>query len=251
MNTLMEPTPAELEFLRLRREEQAIEDQKKALEEQLKKDKEMREEQEALQQALQKNQAECDRIKNYYDELCENGCKDIIELIEEPWEIKSSLWRDNYLTGEGKRLKIQLKGKTYPNISGVTHDNKAECSGITGSYREYLAKGMAKKILEYIETEKRKQQSINNWESAKQSLIEYFTNTSPEGTSIITDNKWIYGYSKRDKGYEEYRLKITYPNTSWIKIKYYSNGSWDIIEKYDSKAPKFETKEEWIEYLKN
>ncbi len=253
MSTTIQPTEAELEFLRLKREQEEIQKQQEALAEQLKKDKEAREEQFNLQKAVSKNQEDNMRIDSYYQILCVAGCSDYVKLEKENFTIKSSTYSDNPLTEESFRYRIKIGNYTIYSVD--PSDNKAECYSITGSYRNYTATGMAKKILEKIAEENQKKTTANKLEQTKRDLVIYFTETSPEGTVITTrqDYKSYYDYGRRRNagGYYVNIIKLEYPNKSWVDINYYEDGKWVISNKFDSHTPKFDTKEEWLEYLKN
>ena len=135
--------------------------------------------------------------------------------------------------------------------SGVYIDNEAKisCENITGRWQAYTMNGFIKKLKEKIEEEKYEQERKIKSNIAKEKLIKYFQENSPEGTKIIEEEKYIRGLHGRDLGYTKKIIKLEYPNSSWVKLSYYNDGSWSISEKYDHKLPKFDTKEEWLEYL--
>ena len=249
MDESIKPTEAELEFLRLKREQDELQKQQDALKEQLEKDKEMRRQQERLQDKISENEQSNIRIKAYYQTLCDNGCSNYIKLENEPILIKSSDYVEDPLIFGGARYVIKIGSNS---IYSVTSDNKAECSSVTGSYREYLATGMAKKILGKIAENAQKKAAENKLEQAKRDLTIYFTETSPEGTVITTRQEYeshYSGYNRKQGGYYINLIKLEYPNKSWVDVKYWEDGNWNIYKKFDSHVPKFDTKEEWLNYL--
>ena len=230
--TQIEPTAAELEFLRLKREQEELQKQQDALQEQLRKDKEMSRQQEFLEQEMAKNEQENIRIKAYHQTLCASGCSDYVELVKSQITIKSSNYSDEPLLQDGFKYVIEIGSS---KIYSVNKDNKAECSSVTGSWREYLATGMAKKILEKIAENAQKKVAADKLEQAKRDLVIYFTETSPEGTIITTRQDYesynTYGGRSSIGGYYKNLIKLEYPNKSWVDIRYYEDGNWNISNK--------------------
>jgi len=130
----------------------------------------------------------------------------------------------------------------------VDKDGKADSYWITGSYRGYLAKGMAKKILEKINNEQAIKSAKSKMEQSEAYLIEYFKSISPEGTTLSTISKYIppSPYNRKDRGYDIKLIEIKYPNKNWVQIRYHDDNKWNIYAKYEYIE---RTKEEWIDYL--
>lgn len=248
----IQPTEAELEFLRLKREQDELQKQQDALKEQLERDKETREQQICLQKKIESHEQANARMNEYYKTLCANGCSNYCKLEEETITLKSSDYSKYAIAQEATRYLIKV-GNIH--IYTVTKDNKADAMSITGSFREYLATGLAKKILEKVAQDKQKKDTENKLEQAKRDLIIYFSETSPEGTKITERKEYVSygnGYNRRSSGgYYINLIKLEYPNGCWVEIKYYETGEWNIYKKFDNHVPKFDTKEEWLEYLKN
>ena len=244
-------TAAELEFIRLKREQEEIKKQQDALQEQLNKDKEERQARTYLQQKVSKNEQETIRMKEYYQILCSEGCERYATLEESPVRLYPGYHDAGNIFEDVIRMSIVVG--SY-KIYKVAENNKTECNSITGSYREYLAKGLAKKILEKVQQLESKQTTENKLKEAKESLIAYFTKSSPEGTIISTQEVYesnYNGHGSYSSGTYRHVIKLEYPNKSWAEIRYSEDGSWSITQKFDSKYPTHSNKEEWLEYLKS
>lgn len=246
------PTAAELEFLRLERERKELQLQQDALKEQLVIDREKKVQQELLAARIKENNARNDRTILFFNELINNGVRDYVLLIKDKMVIKSSSWGSYIVSEEVDTMRIKISGHFLDHVGG---NNKVTGSFITDSFREYTAKGLAKKILEKIEKDKKKKNDNDKLKDAENSLIKYFTQISPEGTVISSKKEYT---SNRNSLYTSRRLSNSYcelniitlefPNKSWVEILYHKDESWSIVKKFDSKVA-FNSKEEWINYL--
>jgi hypothetical protein len=66
---------------------------------------------------------------------------------------------------------------------------------------------------------------------------------------VSEDDYYGRRYNKLSAGYYSQRMEVMFTNGSFVKCVYYSDKSWTIREKYDSKAVKLDSKEAWVEYL--
>jgi hypothetical protein len=194
------------------------------------------------------------KIEDFYYELIGFGVQDYVFLRNRENNITYPSYYNNDLKIEDQPKPISYPSKYIEIDYGVKYketlytinDNKIQSYTIVGSYRNVTAKTLATKILEQIRNIQSKKQEMEVGEMVKNGLIKEFTNKYP-GCLVEYKSEWVSGYGKYNKGYNTNNLKITFSNTSWIKIRFYNDRSYSIIEKYDHKAPK--TKEGWFEYL--
>jgi len=144
----------------------------------------------------------------------------------------------------------------WGSFYSFTSDLKAYLpSGIrTSQYRQYSAKSATTKIKEQIDKETAASKEAIELKKAQEHFTSYFksldSNCTVKFTQEYVRNDY-YGrrYNKLSAGYYSQRMEVMFTNGSFVKCVYYSDKSWTIKEKYDSKAIKLDSKEALVEYL--
>ena len=147
-----------------------------------------------------------------------------------------------------KELKLSnfiIKSK-WGNFYKAGDDLSTELpSSLSSRFQTYKFNTIIKKIKEKIELEKQETNKNRNLDLVKENLIEIFQDKYP-GCQI----EYKKEYRNPNPKYTYYidTLKITFLNESWVKIRYYEDGSWGIENIFYSKK---QTKEEIIDNLAN
>ena len=166
--------------------------------------------------------------------------------------IKYSSYYDEKLkpADQNKSVVVNVKSlKSKWGMIGVENDRRISLpSSVTSRYQAYKIESAIKKIKAKITSEIIENNNLNKLETAKTELITMFQTQYP-GCTVEYANEYVYNHymGSRGKGYYTNTLKITFTNTSWIKISFNNDKSYIIKEKYDHRNP--QTKEEWFEYL--
>lgn len=251
MTTTINLTPAEIELIRLKRIEDESKEQQKQLEDQLRYDKDLRYQNESLNktlETLEKNNA-CNKAA--YDELVLLNCHKFIELKSRKQVHEFSSYKRDEIKPEDWR-KEEVDVYYIDTKWGSLHFDLIMKSNLPGSlstrYQSYTIKSIASKMIEKAKQERDELKEKNAKQLYQDSLIVKFADESPKGTTFVKSREWKSSSFQKGGGYYIDMLTITYPNTSWVKINV-SDRNWYIMEKFDSKYIKPETKEEWLTYL--
>jgi hypothetical protein len=243
-------SPAELQLIKLKRENEAllIKEQEQKYLERLEYRDNWIEKQTLIQSKENEN------IKNLYYNLINEIDPDYFELIENensshypyPYHLNEELKEEDKVK-EFKLPKFTIKSK-WGNFYRAGDDLSSELpSQLSNRYQTYKFNTIIKKIKEKIELEKQETNKNRNLDLVKENLIETFQDKYP-GCQIEYKKEFRNPSPKPKYSFYIDTLKITFLNESWVKIKYYEDGSWGIENKFDSKKP---TKEEIIDNLAN
>jgi hypothetical protein len=176
--------------------------------------------------------------------------KQHITFEKQSHELNYSNYYQDKLKEEDKQPILKLdKGiiKTkWGNIYDCSFDFKAELpSALSNRYQSYKPESIIKKIKEAIVRETNEQNEKNKLNVVSKKLTETFQKQYPDAT-IESKQAWVSGgYGRNSRGHYIDILEIKFPNTSWVKIIYYSDGSWGIHEKFKANVTRL-TKEEVI-----
>lgn len=183
--------------------------------------------------------------RKFYDILIENGCDKNTFILSETI-IKDNVRDYNQDIKYGFEYKHVEINTPFGSIGNVNSNLKAELPySITSRYQEYTAKGAVKKILQKIESDKRKINDKNKLEQVGNDLEKLFQNEYPDATILkLVNYEFKKGFKQR---FTLNEIKISFPNSSWVKIRYYGDGSWNVYSHFDSKFPN--KKEDIIAYL--
>lgn len=256
MTTQIQPTAAELEMIRLKREEEENKAQQDALQNQLEYDKLIKEQIESFELNKKDTINRFNRNEALYEVLCTLGVKDYITKKEYDCPVQGrefivrELHEKDVITEVMKQVRIDTK---WGMIGQADSNGRAEIpSLLSNRCQSYTPQSIAKKIMETIQQEKREEIKKETSENYFNNLVKELKLSSPEGTKFFKTNEYIsnsnYGRRGQNPGYYQDYLKIEYPNGSWVKLAVYLS-SWNIKEKFDNKYIKPETNEEWLKYL--
>ena len=251
----IEPTSAELEMIRLKREQDENQSQQDLLKSQLEYDDLLKRQQLSINQQLENLETNNKRIKSFYDILIFNGCIDIVNIVENNIVIKcvgyieADIKPEDVISEIFTKLRIHTK---WGDITEVRGDMKAELpSSISTRFQSYKAISVATKLKDKISEEITSSIKDIKKNEYKKGLLGYLKEESPVGTVFSESKESAHSYGSNRNGNYSYRDFITlkYPNGSWVKIYWFVEG-WFIESKFDSKLVKpAETKEEWLKYL--
>lgn len=256
MENIKDLSPSEIKMIELKRKEEQLELEKKKIQKEQLREKQLRDMMNSISKKEKGIKIDNSNIQLFIKKCREEGIgEDFIWIVKgkENITIKvegtysySELTKEDEVSINVDKFILNSKWS-----SGVYIDNEAKisCENITSRWQAYTMNGFIKKLKEKIENEKYEQERKRKSNITKEKLIKYFQEISPKGTKIVEEEKYIRGHHRGDRGYMKKLLKLEYPNSSWVKISYYNDGSWSINEKYDHKLLKFDTKEEWLEYL--
>jgi hypothetical protein len=251
MESTINLTSAEIELIRLKRIEDESKQQQEALKQQLQYDKDLRYQNESLNKTLETIEKINTCNASAYDELVLLNCHKFIELKSRKRvhefssykrdEIKPEDWRKEevdqyYIDTKWGSLEFDCSMKS--NLP----------SSLSTRYQSYTIKSIASKMIEKVKQEVDELKDKNNKLLYQESLIEQLTDESPEGTTFVKSIEWKSNTYSKERGHYVDIIIITYPNKSWIKINV-GIGMWWMMEKFDSKYIKPETREEWLTYL--
>lgn len=249
--TTINLTPAEIELIRLKRIEDESKEQQKQLEDQLRYDKDLRYQNESLNKTLETLEKNNVCNKAAYDELVSLNCHKFIELKSRKQVYEFSSYKRDEIKPEDWR-KEEVNIYYIDTKWGSLHFDLSMKSNLPGSlstrYQSYTIKSIASKMIEKAKQERDELKAKNEKQLYQDSLIERWTDESPKGTKFVKSREWKSALYSKQGGYYIDIITVTYPNGSWVKIFVYTND-WYIMEKFDSKYIKPETKEEWLTYL--
>jgi hypothetical protein len=118
---------------------------------------------------------------------------------------------------------------------------------ISDRYQHLLPSTIIKKIKEKIESNQSKNLAKQMLDKAKNELIEEFQTKYP--TAIIAHrSEYVYPPYGRGNRYDIETLTITFQNKSQVKIRYFGDKSFSIMEKKDHRTDGLK-KMELIDYL--
>lgn len=135
----------------------------------------------------------------------------------------------------------------WGNIYNCDVNFKAELpSALSKRYQSYKPESIIKKIKEAIVREANELEQKNKLKATVEKLTETFQTKYADAT-ITTKTVYVPGsiYNRNSRGHYIDVLEITFPNTSWVKIKYREDASWEIHDKFKANVVKL-TKEEVI-----
>jgi hypothetical protein len=246
-------SPAEIELIKLNREKEEIAEREKAIQDEIKYQEYLKHRDEWVIKIQTEQKTQNYIYEQFYKKLVQEIGKLTSIILEEG--NRTEYYPEYYnekLKDEDKQPPLELTHYQIKNKWGYFH-------GITKDFRSYLPyslssrnqtykfKTIVQNIKNKINSDIVEQNQKNKLEAAKQNLINKFKTEYP-GCQVEYKQEYQHNYHVRGgNGYYIETLKITFINTSWVKIRFYQDESWGIQEKFDSKAP--ETKEEWLEYL--
>ena len=245
-------TPAELELIRLKREQDDNQAKQDALKDQLEYDSYIKKQLYQVNQNEGKILVNNTRIKLFYDILVKEGVGKYIKILTRDNQMSADNYIKKQLKSEdiiSKNIQILIIETKWGNIYSITQDLKSYIpSGLHSRYQEYKAVSIAAKIKEAVGKEYVENITKENKAAYKANLMSILLKDAPEGTTTEDSREYANGGGKGTGYYNDY-ITIKYPNKSWVKI-YWSNDMWLISGRFDSKQVKpAETKEEWLQYL--
>jgi sulfur carrier protein ThiS len=199
------------------------------------------------QQVINNNKS----VKYIFDLLSQDeNVKELIEIVEyNTDEIPSSYYaelikeEDRIESFPVIRMHIKTKfGSIHP--SDIEGDKVRLPYKISSQYRFYKIETVIKKFKEALEKEERENNSKKKLEQSVETIIKKFSNLYPD--AIIGEGK------EHIKVWNEYTevstIKITFKNTSQVKLRVFEDGSYSIMEKVDHRVKNLK-KDELISYL--
>jgi hypothetical protein len=232
-------TPAEIELIELKRSQEQLLAEQKLIEDKIKYQKLVERANQEMTRLVNISNMKYNRINSLYKLLVKEGVGEYITLVNLDKNIVSC---PNYLVADLKDVDkptpvevdaLKIKIGEFGTIYDVDTELKAHLPhSLSSRYQAYTYKTIAKKIKEAVD-----QLKIDNIQKIKlnnafNTLKEYFLSLDPN-----CDVTEVKEYNHTHKLYFDY-LKVVFSNTSWMKISYYSDGSWSVKDKFDHKAPK-------------
>lgn len=236
---------AEIKMIELKREEERIEKEKQEIESQIKYQKEVEYYKKAFLKDIEERKTSFENISKVYNKFVEDGLGKYLKLNTSVsyrsfvlpsysnFELKEEDKMENVETTFARIDFFNNVGSIY----NITNDLKIELPWtIAKRYSNYSYKTALAKIKEFIEDYNAKQIRKSKEEKVKEDLKTYFLELDPN-CSIKESTEWQRGWGKGE-GYDIKFLEVTFENTNFIKIKYYSDGSWSIVKQIDNRLPK-------------
>jgi hypothetical protein len=245
-------SPAEIELIKLNREKEEIATREKAIQDEIKYQKYLKHRDDWVKEIQTKQKTENYIHEQFYNKLVQEIGKDYLTLEEKTKTEHNSSYNNASLKDEDKQQPLELTqyvvGSNWGSFWKINEDFSCDLPFMLVSRNQtYKFETIVKKIKNQISKEIEERNQKNKSEIAKRNLINKFKTEYP-GCQVEYRQEYKHNHHVRgEHGYYIETLKITFVNTSWIKIKFYQDESWNIQEKFDSKAPK--TKEDWINYL--
>lgn len=246
----MKLTAAEIEEIKIKREKAELEQREKAIEEQLKYDGYLRQQSKYFQDEIQRLTDDSERMRSAYNTLVELGVGDYISIgirekkIEVSY-LKDTLKPEDYIV---KNHPYNILSTKWGDIYSIESNMKMQLpSQLSSRYQAYKLETAASKIKDKVAEELRIKNEIDIKNKYITELIDGFKSQFPKGTTFEKGTTYRRNYNGKG-GYNVDTLRIEYPNKSWVLIQY-GTTSWTILEKFDSKYIKPETKEDWLIYL--
>ena len=201
----------------------------------------------AKQQVINNNNS----IKHIFNLLSQDEIvKGLIKIEEHTREEKPSSYYAQDIKEEDRiesfpltTLNIKTKfGSIYP--SDIEGDKVRLPYGISSQYRFYKIETVIQKFKEAIEREEMENNSKKKLKQSEEILKEKFSNLYPDAI-IVEGKEHIKLWNKWE---EVSTLKITFKNTSQVKLRVFEDGSYSIMEKVDHRVKDLK-RDELIEYL--
>lgn len=236
---------AEVKMIELKREEERIEKEKQEIESQIKYQKDVEYYKKHFLNNIETIKRKFENIENLYNKFIEDGLGDYIKLTTSidcrNFDLPS--YTNFKLKEEDKIEDIQVTSaridfiNNMGSIYDVTDDLKFELpSSISSRYQKYSYKTALVKIKEAIENYKQRQIAKIKEETVKEDLKSYFLKLDPK--CVIEEGEtWERG-GGRNHGFAMKYIEVTFENTNYIRVKYYSDGTWVIIKQIDNRLPK-------------
>ncbi len=247
----MELTKAEIELIRLKREEDDNKAKQDALKEQLEYDKALHDQAESFNKAKSALIRKYENTNDAYNKLLGLGVREHVSKRDYKQKVTAS----DYITRKLKPEDITTEEVAQISIITVWGDIGVEDNGkcsipsmLSNRYQSYKVETVASKILDQVMKEKMDREQKEKQTNYIDSLIQKFTEESPTGTIFTQSKEWVRNPYKNGDGHYQQQLTIQYPNKSWAKINVYIE-SWNIVSKFDSKYIRPETNDEWLTYL--
>lgn len=180
--------------------------------------------------------------------------KDIIRLEESDRLIVYPSYYNKKLKEEDRIEPIKFKSLSINTDFGKITDIEIQSSkikaippsSISDRYQHLLPSTIIKKIKEKIERNQSQNLAKQKLDKAKNELIEEFQTKYP--TAIIAHrSEYVYPQG-RGNGYKIETLTITFQNKSQVKIRYFGDKSFSIMEKRDHRTNGLKNRE-LIDYL--
>jgi hypothetical protein len=236
---------AEIKMIELKREEERIEKEKQEIESQIKYQKEIEHYKKAFLNEIEECKNSFENISKVYNKFVEDGLGKYLKLTTSvsyrSFELPS--YSNFELKEEDKIENVETTfaridfSTNVGSIWKVTNDLRFELPWLIAKrYSNYSYKTALAKIKEFIEDYNEKQITKRKEEKVKLDLKAYFLELDPN-CSIKESTEWQKGWGKGE-GYDLLFLEVTFKNTNYIKIKYYSDGSWSIVKQIDNRLPK-------------
>ena len=226
-------SPAELQLIKLNRENEAL--LIKYEEKQYLKKLEHRDDWIKKETSTQSTHNE--NIKKLYNNFIKEIGPNYFKLIENEIYYKYPYYFNEELKEEDKVKEFKLPKFTieskWGNFYKVGDDLSSELPpSLSNRYQTYKFNTIIKKIKLKIEEEKEEEKKNRNLDLVKENLTETFQDKYP-GCQIEYKKEYKSPYGNGKYYYIDI-LKITFLNGSWVKIRYYEDGSWGIEGKFHS-----------------
>jgi hypothetical protein len=246
-------TPAELELIQLKREKELNEAREKQLQEEIKYQERLAHYRKSIQVAITRIESNNSLTRRLFQTLTELGVGEHIFLKEKDCNVGYIVGSPYFEIKEQDSIEIPSIKELYISSQWgdfSTKETDLSCEipyKLSSRYQAYKPQGIAKKIKEAIQKEVNEQSTQNKIDQVKNDLTLEFTQKYPE--CVITSGvKTNYPkYRGESMSYTNF-LHIVFPNSSWVKISFSTNGSWFVMEKHDHKLVS-RTKEEYLDYL--
>jgi hypothetical protein len=253
-------TSEEIKLIEIKREQDALEARKQEIAQQKVYVEKVASAKRNLINNVAQKTSQAKYVKSFYDELVKHGAGQYVLLKSETINVTAEDYYTRGLKIEDipaiEQVIMYSIDTKWGSFYSITSDLKAHLpSGIrTSQYRQYSAKTATTKIKEQIDKETAASKEAIELKKAQEHFTSYFksldSNCTVKFTQEYVRNDY-YGrrYNKLSAGYYSQRMEVMFTNGSFVKCVYYSDKSWIIKEKYDSKAIKLDSKEAWVEYL--
>lgn len=246
-------TPAELELIQLKREKELIEARDKQLQEEIKYQERLAHYRKSIQVAIAGIESKNSLTRQLFQTLIELGVGEHISLKEKDCNVEYKVRPTYFEIKDEDFVEIPSAKELYISSQWgefATKEKDLSCElpyKLSSRYQAYKPQGIAKKIKEAIQKEVNEQSTQNKIDQVKNDLTLEFTQKYPE--CVITSGvKTNYPkYRGESMSYTNF-LHIVFPNSSWVKISFSTNGTWFVMEKHDHKLVS-RTKEEYLDYL--
>jgi hypothetical protein len=195
------------------------------------------------------NESSNENILKFYERLIAD-VGDYFQLVVKD-EVYRSFYNNDELKDEDKMKPLTFKESyvksKWGNFARVNKDLSTGLPYILSSRcGDFKIETIIKKMKYQIAVEQQETKLAASLEAVKLGLVKQFKKDYQD--VVITSSKeYKSGYNPKDLAYYINVLVLNFANSSWIKIRYYDDASWSIIDIFNHRGPT--TKEGWLEYL--